>query len=317
MEVAQGRISGRYREEDSGERVAHDHPDHIPYYREGGIQLVSYRGALPPDTGYDLWGVEWQKDVDEFLPYPVGHPIESPGDLADYVFPDLTLVGPRHGLDGPLDTEENLVVGCHYCALLERLCSLCGTENALVWTLEHTDAVAQFLDRLADWHVEIAEQFMGLGVEAGRVSDDYGTQQSLLLSPDLWRIAVRPALARVVGFYKARGRLVFLHSCGHIKTIMNDLAGLGIDVFNIQTATNDLAALKREYQGQITIMGGIDTQDTMTRGTPEIVRQHVKKAIGALGKGGGLILEPDQRIRMPDENISALIQAAREFGAYR
>ena len=198
----------------------------------------------------------------------------------------------------------------------ERLCSLCGTENALIWTLENTDIVAEFLDRLAGWHLEIAERFIGDGIEAGRISDDYGTQQSLMISPELWRTAVKPALSRVVDFYRGAGCPVFLHSCGRIMSIFGDLIDLGIDVFNIQTATNDLTSLKQEYGKRMTIMGGIDTQQTMTRSDPDAVRKQVKQAIAALGEGGGLILEPDQRITMPQENIAALIEAAKKHGTY-
>ena len=297
--------------------IAHDSPDHVPYYQEGGIQLVSHRGALPPDNGYDLWGVRWRKGVDESLPYPVEHPVTSLSQLGSCAFPDPTDPALFDDLPASMDRANNLVVGCHFTALFERLWCLCGMENALVWMLEDTGAVADFLQRLAEWHLEIAGSFVGLGVDAGRISDDYGTQESLLMSPALWRRAVKPALSRIIRFYKSSNLLVFLHSCGRITAIIRDLVEMGIDAFNIQTATNDLAALRREYGRRFTIVGGIDTQETMTRGTPEIVALRVKEAIATLGGGGGLIVEPDQRVSMPRENVLALIEAARRYGAYR
>ncbi len=292
--------------------IAHDAPDHVPYYGEGGIQFLSYDGALPPDDGRDPWGVRWRKRVAESLPYPVDHPVRTVADLESLAFPD-----PR-ALTGALPPADpgSLVVGCHYLALFERLHCLCGMENALVWMLEETAAVGRFLLRLADWHLEIARLFVDHGVEAGRISDDYGAQTGLLMSADLWRTAVAPALSRLVGFYKSRGRIVLLHSCGALEPIMDELVDMGIDVFNIQTSANDLPAYKRRYGTRITFMGGIDTRELLTRGSPEMVRTKVKAAVEALGRGGGLILEPDQRVSMPEENLRALAEAARLYGVY-
>jgi uroporphyrinogen decarboxylase len=202
-------------------------------------------------------------------------------------------------------------------ALFERLHALCGMENALVWMLEETETVGRFLLRLAAWHLEIADAFVGHGVEAGRISDDYGAQTSLLMSASLWRAAVKPALSRLVSFYRSRGRIVFLHSCGALAPIMDDLVEMGIDVFNIQTSANDLPAYKAKYGRRITLMGGVDTREVMTRGRPQVVRTKVKEAIAALGGGGGLILEPDQRVSMPEENLRAFADAARLYGVYR
>lgn len=292
--------------------IAHDAPDHVPYYGEGGIQFVSHRGALPPDDGRDLWGVRWEKRVAESLPYPVEHPACTVGELASLALPD-----PRALTDAlPPPDPDSLVVGCHYMALFERLHCLCGMENALVWMLEETAAVGRFLVRLADWHLEIARAFVDHGIEAGRISDDYGAQTGLLMSASLWRAAVEPALSRLVGFYKRGGRIVMLHSCGALEPIMDDLVGMGIDVFNIQTSANDLPAYKAKYGTRITFMGGLDTRELLTRGSPRMVKSKVKAAVASLGRGGGLILEPDQRVSMPEENLRALVEAARLHGVY-
>jgi hypothetical protein len=54
----------------------------------------------------------------------------------------------------------------------------------------------------------------------------------------------------------------------------------------------------------------------MTRGTPNDVKKSVRRAIEELGSGGGLIVEPDQTVRMPEENVTAFIEAAEAHGRY-
>lgn len=84
----------------------------------------------------------------------------------------------------------------------------------------------------------------------------------------------------------------------------------------IQTRANDLAALKRRFGRSFVLQGGVDTQWVMTMGTPQDVRKAALWAMYYLGREGGLILEPDQRISMPDENVRALQETARAYGRY-
>ncbi len=297
--------------------IRHQKPDHVPYCGEPGLQFVDYRGALAPaGGGRDLWGVLWENEAGTALPYPVRHPVSSLEAVLAYPFPDPHAPDLWQEARRTADTANNLVIGRHICALFERLWALVGMETTLVGMVEEPDIAAAALGRIADWQLEIAQEYLALGVEGGRISDDYGSQASLLMSPATWRRVIKPQLARLVGVYKERGLLVFLHSCGNLVAIMDDLVDLGIDVFNIQTSANDLAAYKRRYGRRFTVMGGIDTQGVMTQGTPHDVRRAVAEAIRTLGAGGGLILEPDQRIPMPEANVRALVEAAKGLGRY-
>jgi uroporphyrinogen decarboxylase len=296
--------------------IDHNSPDHVPYFHEGGIQLVSFRGARPPANGRDMWGVQWQKTEEDLLSYPVEHPVDDIEELLSYSFPDAHAAGLFDTVGAEADLINRLVVGCHFTALFERLQALCGMDRALIWMLEEQEKLASFLLRLAAWNIEIARSYVGLGVEAGRISDDYGSQTALLMSPDLWRSVVKPALTQIVEFYKNHHCLVMIHSCGNIMAIMPDLVEIEIDVFNIQTAANDLPLIKQKFGSRITIQGGVDTQRVMTRGTPDQVREATLKAMRDLGEGGGLILEPDQHISMPRENLEAFIRTVRQHGSY-
>ena len=137
-----------------------------------------------------------------------------------------------------------------------------------------------------------------------------------MMSPITWRDLIKPELARLIQVYRHAGCVIFLHTCGKVESIIGDLIELGVDAFNIQTRVNNLAALKRQHGCRITFHGGVDTQYVMSRGTPEQVRRAAQWAKCHLGHEGGLILEPDQRIAMPEENVQALVETAQQYGRY-
>ena len=64
------------------------------------------------------------------------------------------------------------------------------------------------------------------------LSDDYGTQKSLLISPADWRRFVKPHLAAIIAEAKAAGRTAFLHSCGNVRAVVPDLVELGLDILH-------------------------------------------------------------------------------------
>jgi uroporphyrinogen decarboxylase len=147
------------------------------------------------------------------------------------------------------------------------------------------------------------------------LSDDYGTQRGLLMSPACWRRFIRPCLAEIYALAKQHGRAVFHHSCGNVLPIIGDLVNLGLDVLHpIQPEAMDPLLLKRQFGRHLTLCGGVRTQDLLPRGTSGQVRDEVRRLRDVLGDGGGYILEPGITVQadVPTENVLALIDAARE-----
>ena len=116
---------------------------------------------------------------------------------------------------------------------------------------------------------------------------------------------------------KKEGKHVFVHSCGCILKIMEDIVELGVDVLNpIQPECMDIAELKEKYGEHLTFWGGISTQKTLPYGTPEEVRKETEETIKLMSRGGGYITCPSQEVQtdVPYENLKALIETARAFG---
>jgi uroporphyrinogen decarboxylase len=190
-----------------------------------------------------------------------------------------------------------------------------GMEDLLIDLSLHRGFVEKLLEGLTRYALRTLEICLErFEFECIAISDDYGTQQSTLISPEDWRTLVKPRLARIYGLAKQRGKRVFHHSCGHNTPIIGDMIDIGLDILHpIQPETMDIVALKREFGRRVTFCGGIPTQGLLVEGTPEQVRQEVRRLKRVMGEGGGYILEPGITIQadVPAENIYAMVEEAR------
>ena len=97
---------------------------------------------------------------------------------------------------------------------------------------------------------------------------------------------------------------------------------VGVDILNpvqVAAANMDTKRLKREFGDCLTFWGGgVDTQRVLPRGTPEQVREEVKRRIEDLAPGGGFVFATVHNIQadVPPENILAMWEAVQEFGRY-
>jgi len=164
---------------------------------------------------------------------------------------------------------------------------------------------------------------LGDHVDIIKIGDDLGTQNSLLMSPKMYRNILKPIHADYITFIKERTRAkVFFHTDGDVFNLIDDFFEIGIDILNpIQTSAgrmSNLEELKKRYGKRMSFCGAIDTQRILPYGSPEEVRQEVHRVINILGPGGGYMVASVHTImdEVPPENILAMVDAVEEFGYY-
>jgi uroporphyrinogen decarboxylase len=213
------------------------------------------------------------------------------------------------------------------CAgLFEMAQRLRGMEAFLMDLVESPAAAGHLLDRILEvkldyWRSALAA--LGDLVDVAAEGDDYGTQQSLLVSPATFRSVFKPRLAELVRAMKqgAPGAFVFFHSCGSVRKILPDFIEIGIEVLNpVQTTAAGMEplALKRDFGKDVCFWGGgVDTQGVLPRGTPAEVRDDVRRNVDALAPGGGFVFCTVHNIQadVPPENVMAIVEALRSHAA--
>jgi uroporphyrinogen decarboxylase len=209
---------------------------------------------------------------------------------------------------------------------LERAFAMQGMDRFLMNAALYPEFAETLLRRIAG----LCERLMGHvldavgeAVDIVKIGDDLGTQQSLLMSPAMYRTMLKPIHAELIASIRRRtSAKVFFHTDGDVFPLIDDLVEIGVDILNpIQTSAGkmaDLATLKRRYGDALVFCGGIDTQRVLPHGTPDEVAAEVRRVIGELGPGGGYLLASVHTIMndVPAENILAMVDAAETCGRY-
>ena len=214
------------------------------------------------------------------------------------------------------------------CAgLLEMAIRLRGMENCLMDLLLNTENAGLLLDKILKvkldyWEMALDE--LGDVVDVIAEADDFGTQTSQLIAYETFREIIKPRQIELISVMKSKApkAKIFFHSCGNIRPILPDFIEMGIDIINpvhISAEGMDPDKLKHDFGDAIVFWGGgIDTQETLPHGTPQSVREEVKRNIDMLAPGGGFVFNTIHNIQsdVPPENIIAMYETVLEYGKY-
>jgi len=224
--------------------------------------------------------------------------------------------------------QDKIVMTKGLCAgLFEMHQRVRGMENAMIDHMLYPENSDQLAGKLADlkmefWDKALAE--LGDVVDIVGEGDDYGTQESQLISPDQFRTNYKPHFARLLKFMKekAPGVKIIFHSCGNVRPIIPDFIEMGVDILNpvhVNATGMEPYQLKADFGDSIVFWGGgVDTQKVLPSGSTREVIDDVKKNIEALAPGGGFVFNTVHNIQaeVPPENIMAMIETLRNFGEY-
>jgi hypothetical protein len=248
----------------------------------------------PKSPGEDEWGCIWEKDREGRTMGQVKfHPLRDYSILNDYPFPNYDL--PERYERARRAIEENkegkFVLAHIPLSFIHRLEYLRGHEEAWTDPYEHPDELEMLLDKLADIAMDSIRHFASIGAEGICSADDWGLQDRSMVSPELFRRFWKKRYAKVYGFARDLGLLTFLHSCGHISELLDDLIDAGLQVIQMDQQENmGVEELSRRFGGRICFWCPVDIQGTMVRGSVEDVRRYARRLIDAFGRfNGGFI----------------------------
>jgi uroporphyrinogen decarboxylase len=208
----------------------------------------------------------------------------------------------------------------------ERAFGLQGMDTFLLNMAMEPDFSKALLAKITEKCKEMMDNFLretGEYLDIIKIGDDLGTQESLMISPKMYREMLKPFHADLIAFTKERTNAkVFFHTDGDVFDLIDDFIEIGVDILNpIQTSAgtmSNLPELKKRHGKNIVFCGGIDSHRVLPFGTPAEVRDEVKRVIGILGPGGGYMLGAVHTVMndVPPENVLAMVDAVEEFGYY-
>lgn len=190
----------------------------------------------------------------------------------------------------------------------ELLQFLRGPENLYVDLAERPDGLFRLIEKIHRFFLEELELWASTDVDALFFADDWGSQNSLLISPVLWRELFKPLYRDYAEVAHRHGKYIFMHSDGHIAAIYPDIVEIGVDALNSQLFCMDVKELGRRFAGQITFWGEVDRQRLLPYGSPADVAAAVKVAKEALFRNGGVIAQCEFGIGARPENVAAVFE---------
>lgn len=192
----------------------------------------------------------------------------------------------------------------------QRMQYLRGTQQLFMDLAYGDREVYQLRDIVHEYYLKEVEMWAKTDVDAIHLEDDWGTQKSLLISPQMWREYFKPLYRDYCEIAHSHHKKVVMHSDGYIMDIIGELAEIGVDAINAQLDCMDLQELADRYVEKIAFWGGLGRQYFLPFGTVEEVKQEVCRIAQILLKDkrsgviGGCNVDKDAR----PENVDAVYE---------
>jgi len=262
--------------------------------REPYINDIHWTGLVRsvdsrPKNGVDEWGAVWENigvcnlgEVKEF-------PLKNWADFGKLKIPDTTEEWRWEGFAEKVKAGGDKYTIAMGISLYERIHFIRGLENTWIDIYDNRENLEMLLDILKDMSLYMINRYGKYDVDGYIFTDDWGLQNSLMISPKHWREIWKPRYAELFAACHANGIDTFLHSCGYITEILDDLIEIGLDVIQMDQQENmGLDLLSERFKGRITFFNPVDIQQTMAHGTTDQIRAYCNEMFEKLGstKGG-------------------------------
>ena len=252
-------------------------------------------------TTYDRWGtcIMFPEDA----PGPMPHVTEDNKVCPDvtewrnYVkVPDL-VANCSEGWEPALELKEEihkkgqLAMGFMGTGIFEQCHYLMGFEDTLVNLLAEPDDMHELVDAIAEYRFTYAK-LLGdnLHPDAILSHDDWGAKTSLFMNPDTWREYFKEPYRKIYGYMRDNGVIVVHHADSYCEPIAEDMAEVGVQIWQGVLPSNDIVAMQKKLDGKMVFMGGIDAAKVdRADSSEEEIRAEVRRACETYAPGGHFI----------------------------
>jgi uroporphyrinogen decarboxylase len=211
---------------------------------------------------------------------------------------------------------EGMKIMVQTLGLFEPLYCLMGLETLSFVLYDEPDLVNEFVSQVIDLlmaQVEVAMQHEQVG--GVWMGDDLGYNSGPFVSPSILREVIFPGYQQLIDLTHRHGRVFFLHSCGNLRAIMEDLIRLGIDAkHSFEDKIQPVEEVYRQWGERIALIGGVD-MDILARGTQEQVCCRTREILDVCGPDGGYALGSGNSVTdyIPTANYLAMLDVGRQW----
>ncbi len=318
------------------DKIINIQPEYIGPGSKDGIKIVDFLGLssdkLTDMYVFDHWGVKYKRvksGKDNFCYYEMcSHPIEKLKSIDEieenYCWPKIEWFDFSKIQENCLKYPD-YAIESGYIAPFYMYNNIRGLEKSLMDLAINEEMAQYIIQKISDYFYGYAKKIFEAGngkIDIAQVTDDFGTQNGLMLSIEMFDRYFREQYRRLIKLVNSYNIKIFHHDDGSIMDLIPELVEVGIDILNpIQwhLPGMDINKLKKDFGDDICFHGGVDNQKVLPFGNTSDVEQEVVDCIEALANNKtGYILAPCHNIQVntPVENILKMYEAAKVYGKF-
>ena len=186
--------------------------------------------------------------------------------------------------------SERLLAGFMGTGIFEQCHFLMGFEDTLTNLYAHPDEMHALIDYITEYRLTYVRMLIdNLQPDVIFSHDDWGTKNALFMKPEMWREFFKEPYRRFYGYIRSRGVIAIHHADSYLVPIVDDMAEIGIQVWQGVLPENDIPALQRHLNGRLTLMGGFGAAIDRKDAAPEEILTYARGVLRHDCPGGHFI----------------------------
>lgn len=269
----------------------------------------------------DEWNCVWERLDPGIVGQIAVYPLADWENWENYRFPD-PLAYWRWGKEellGQIKESKKLkkyIIG-YAGNLFEKMQWLRSYEQLMIDIAANQSRVKILADKITEYIICTIDKLAEFGIDGVMLTDDWGTQKSLMIRPELWRKIFKPYYKNIFEEIHKFGMDVHFHTDGNTIDIISDLIEVGADVINPQFSAMNLDKLGKLAKDNVCIRTDIDRQYMLVNATPKEMDEYIKKVFDLLGsEKGGIIANGELNSDCSLEAVEAMYNAFEKYGRY-
>ena len=186
--------------------------------------------------------------------------------------------------------SDHLLAGFMGTGIFEQCHFLMGFEDTLTNLYAHPDEMHALIDYITEYRLTYVRMLIDhLQPDVIFSHDDWGTKNALFMKPEMWREFFKEPYRRFYGYIRSRGVIAIHHADSYLVPIVDDMAEIGIQVWQGVLPENDIPALQRHLSGKLTLMGGFGAAIDRADAQPDEILAYARDTLARCCPGGHFI----------------------------
>lgn len=246
-------------------------------------------------------------------------------DVEAHRFPDPDAPGRYDDVEALVRKyhDDYVIIGDIEVTIFSLAQQLVGMEKLMLDMAMQEEYVVPLFEACAEFQTAVGLRQIERGVDAIWVGDDFGSQDGLLISPDMFETMLMPSYRRMLDrFRAAKPDIVpILHCDGAVAKLLPQIREIGFEVFNpVQPGVpgHSPHEMKDGFGTLFAFWGAIDQQYLLPRGTDQELEADIREKIAILGRNGGYMISPAHILQadVAPARVEKFIELCLKHGAY-